>query len=130
MLQPQEVVVGKLLPTLRARVAQILLESYHLKQVEIAKLLGITQAAVSHYNTRSRGLDREIMRLFPEIEGHAQELAGRIRGGIRKTEQIRAFNTMVDQMAKTERFCEYHKKIAGIDPGCDICFPMQLKLPK
>ena len=84
MLQPQEVVVAKLLPTLRARVAQILLLDYSLRQTEVAKLLGLTQAAVSHYNTKSRGIDREILRLFPEIEGHAQLLPLRIRQGLSK----------------------------------------------
>ena len=123
MLQPQEVVVAKLLPTLRARVAQILLQDYALKQVQVAKLLGITQAAVSHYNTKSRGIDHEILRLFPEIEGHAQLLALRIRGGLSKSDQIGALNAICDHVLRTERFCNYHKRVADLDPTCDICFP-------
>ena len=53
MLQPSEVTAAKLLPTIRARLAQELLEVHRLKQVQVARSLGITQAAVSHYNTRT-----------------------------------------------------------------------------
>jgi predicted transcriptional regulator len=123
LLQPQEVVVSKLLPNLRARVAQVLIEAHHMKQVEVAKRLGITQAAVSHYNTKSRGLDKEIMRLFPEIETHAQDLAARIYDGLTQAEQISEFTRVVESIMRTERFCRYHQKVAGIDPTCDICFP-------
>jgi len=123
MLQPQEVVVAKLLPTLRARVAQILLLDYSLRQTEVAKLLGLTQAAVSHYNTKSRGIDREILRLFPEIEGHAQLLALRIRQGLSKSQQIGALNDICEHVLRTERFCNYHKTVADLDPGCQVCFP-------
>ncbi len=52
MIQPQEVVVAKLLPTIRARLARELLRSFRMKQIDVAKAMGITQAAVSHYNTQ------------------------------------------------------------------------------
>ena len=130
MLQPQEVLVTKLLPTLRARVAQVLLETYGMKQVQVAKLLGITQAAVSHYNTKSRGIDKDVVRLFPEIEGFAKDLAGKIHGGMSRTGQIAAFNAICGQILVTERFCNYHKRIADIDPGCAICFPATGKIAR
>lgn len=122
MLQPQEVVVGKLLPTVRARVAQILLEDHHLRQVEIAKLLGLTQAAVSHYHTRSRGLDKDVLRHFPELEAFAQDIAARVQRGMPLRAQIAAFNTMAETVSKTDRFCQYHKKIASLEDSCDVCF--------
>src|SRR2546428_158846 len=65
MLQPQELVVARLLPTIRARLARELLHTYKMKQVDVARSMGITQAAVSHYNTQSRGVDQEMLRLFP-----------------------------------------------------------------
>ncbi len=68
MLQPQELVVAKLLPTIRARLARELLRTYKKKQIDVARAMGITQAAVSHYNTQSRGVDQEMLRLFPEIK--------------------------------------------------------------
>src|SRR5205814_7733357 len=59
MLQPQELVVAKLLPTIRARLARELLRTHKMKQIDVAHSMGITQAAVSHYNTQSRGVDRK-----------------------------------------------------------------------
>ena len=123
MLQPFEVVSAKLLPTIRARLAQVLLDEYKMRQVEVAKHLGITQAAVSHYKTASRGIDPELVKLFPEIDAFVRELAAKIANGIPQTEQVLAMTNLVDRLMATQRFCEYHKKIAAIDPTCNICFP-------
>lgn len=124
MLQPFEVVTAKLLPTIRARLAQVLLDEYGMRQVEVAKHLGITQAAVSHYKTASRGLDPDLVRLFPEIDTEVRALAARLADGMTQTEQVLAFNTLLDSLMNTQRFCAYHKKIAAIDPACSICFPI------
>ena len=123
MLQPFEVVTAKLLPTIRARLAQALLDDYKMKQVEVAKHLGITQAAVSHYKTMRRGIDPEILKLFPEIEKHVGELAAQIARGMSQVEQVSRVNVLVDRLMNTQRFCEYHKKVASIDPTCNVCFP-------
>src|SRR6266571_2342277 len=82
MLQPQELVVAKLLPTIRARLARELLRTYKMKQVGVARSMGITQAAVSHYNTQSRGMDQEMLRLFPEISPFVDELAEALNRGV------------------------------------------------
>src|SRR5207245_9459429 len=65
MLQPQELVVARLLPTIRARLARELLHTYKKKQVDVARSVGLTQAAVGHYHTQGRGLERELLRRFP-----------------------------------------------------------------
>jgi len=123
VLQPFEVVTAKLLPAIRARLAQVLLEEYRMKQVEVAKHLGITQAAVSHYKTASRGIDPDLVALFPEIDAEVRRLAARISRGLPQTEQVLAFNTLLDRLMNTQRFCDYHKRVAAIDPACNICFP-------
>ena len=122
MMQPSELLVGKLLPTIRARLAQVLLEKFALKQIDVARALGITQAAVSHYNTRARGLDADIVRRFPEIDVFVDGLAGKIHRGIDRTHQIALVNAFCLDLMATQRFCEYHKKTALIDPNCSVCF--------
>jgi predicted transcriptional regulator len=122
MLQPHELIAAKLLPTIRARLAQVLLQDYGMKQVQVAKQLGITQAAVSHYNTRSRAADDEILELFPEIDDFVAKVASRIEDGLSQTEQIALINLMCDGLSQTQRFCEYHKRIAHLDPECNVCF--------
>jgi len=123
MLQPSEVTAAKLLPTIRARLAQELLQVHGLTQVRVARALGITQAAVSHYNTKSRGLDQDLMRRFPEIERFCVDLGARIVGGLSQTGQIARIDEFCEGLENTVRFCEYHKKVSDIDPSCTICFP-------
>ena len=123
MLQPQELVVAKLLPTIRARLARELLRAHRMKQVDVARAMGITQAAVSHYNTQSRGVDQEMLRLFPEIKPFVQELAERIAGGLTLSNQIASVNSFCADLMLTARFCEYHKSMGDIDPHCTACFP-------
>lgn len=123
MLQPQEVVVAKLLPTIRARLARELLRSYKMKQVDVARRMGITQAAVSHYNTQSRGVDQEMLRLFPEIKPFVLQLAESLADGITLSQQIARVNDFCSSLMLTARFCEYHKGMGDIDPHCTACFP-------
>src|SRR5207245_2005108 len=92
MLQPQELVVARLLPTIRARLARELLHTYKMKQVDVARSMGITQAAVSHYNTQSRGVDQEMLRLFPEIKPYVHELSEQIARGMTLSDQIASVN--------------------------------------
>jgi predicted transcriptional regulator len=123
MMQPSEIIAAKLLPAIRARLAQILLSDYHMKQVEVAEHLGITQAAVSHYNTRSRAVDEEVFAVFPEIEDGVRDLAGRISEGLPKPEQIAAVEELCKNITRTERFCAYHRRYSRLDSQCQICFP-------
>ena len=121
-MQPLELVAVKLLPVIRARVAQILLDEYHMKQVEAAKRMGITQAAVSHYNTRSRAADKEILQTFPEIEAGARKLAAGISKGLSRPEQVAEIEALCREIKKTERFCAYHRRYSSIDAECQVCF--------
>jgi predicted transcriptional regulator len=123
MLQPQELVVAKLLPTIRARLARELLRTYKKKQIDVARAMGITQAAVSHYNTQSRGVDQEMLRLFPEIKPFVQGLAESIADGMTLSDQIARVNQFCSNLMLTARFCEYHKGMGDIDPHCTACFP-------
>src|SRR3989442_12549944 len=65
MLQPQELVVARLLPTIRARLARELLHTYKMKQVDVERSLGITQAALTQYNTQTDWVAHEKFRSSP-----------------------------------------------------------------
>ena len=122
MLQPQEVVVAKLLPSIRSRLAKELLHTYKMKQVDVARSMGITQAAVSHYNTQSRGMDQDMVRRFPEIRTFVDGLADKIAHGLSRSDQISRINEFCVNLMLTARFCDYHKSVGDIDPTCDACF--------
>jgi len=55
MLVPCEVAVKCVLPAVRAMIAQELMTKHKLKQVETAKLLGVSQPAISLYFRKKRG---------------------------------------------------------------------------
>src|SRR2546426_9421836 len=124
MLQPQELVVAKLLPTIRARLARELLRTYKMKQVDVARSMGITQAAVSHYNTQSRGVDQEMLRLFPEIKPFVNELADRLANGVTLSAQIASVHEFCSGLMLTARFCEDHKSLGGNHPHSTRRFPL------
>lgn len=55
MILPCETAAKIIIPAIRAHVARELVVTYDLKQEEVAKILGITQSAVSKYASRTRG---------------------------------------------------------------------------
>jgi uncharacterized protein len=76
MLLPSEIEAKSLIPAVRAILAKKLIAEYSLKEEDVAKVLGITQAAVSNYVRGTRGdieliskLEsvREVMRMIDDI---------------------------------------------------------------
>ena len=122
-MQPCELVVGKILPAMRALVVDALMNKYKLKQTEVSELLGITQAAVSHYRRKKRAYDKSILKQFPELkryaDGVAKSLAEEKAG--RSNKQIALFCGACRDIKGTRNFCSYHKLTQEIE-GCDICF--------
>lgn len=73
--------IGKyVLPIFRSLVARELVNTYKLTQVETAKKLGTTQAAVSQYINSKRALKgmEQIGELLPQIHGMAKKTAKRL----------------------------------------------------
>ena len=63
MILPCEVAVKSVIPAIRSAIARELTQSYGLKQKEVAKLLGVTQTAVSKYTRFYRGTVIEVQRI-------------------------------------------------------------------
>ena len=65
--------VKTLIPSVRALVAKELITKYKLRQIDVAKMLGVTQAAISQYLRGARGNiidlrnDKEIMRIVDRM---------------------------------------------------------------
>src|SRR3989475_10093170 len=95
-----------------------------MKKVDVARSKGIPQAAVSHYNTQSRGVDQEMLRLFPEIKPFVNELADRLADGVTLSDQIASGNEFCSGLMLTARLFEDHKNLGGIDPPRPARFPL------
>lgn len=63
-----EEMANRILPAIRAEAAVRLYREYGMKQIDISKILGITQGAVSHYLTSFRGKEREMLNSVPEVK--------------------------------------------------------------
>ena len=66
MLLPAEIESKSLIPALRAILAKDLANKYHIREDEISKMLGVTQAAVSNYIRGTRGDPKLIEKLLED----------------------------------------------------------------
>jgi predicted transcriptional regulator len=79
-----ESVARHILPLYRSFVAKELVEKYHYTQVQTAKKLGTTQAAISQYLTSKRG--QKGIRNYDEIAPLVQDAAAKVAKRIATTE--------------------------------------------
>ncbi|MFQ6085651.1 MAG: transcriptional regulator [Candidatus Bathyarchaeia archaeon] len=123
MLTACEVAVKSVLPALRGAVVRRLYRDFGMRQVEIAKALGITQPAVSHYLRGSRGAViavEGLRELDGELRNFAQELAGLDLSALEQRERFCRLCTIV---RTNGLMCDVHKRY---DPsvegdGCTLC---------
>jgi len=108
---PCEIVVNKILPSIRSEVVRILSNTYGMRQIEIADIMGITQASVSQYLNASRGRDKTFWKVFPEIKVFASEAA---RDLVEYRNQMGESNdshlllcTICGKIREDDRFCTY-----------------------
>ena len=66
MLLPAEIESKSLIPALRAILAKDLANKYHIREDEISKMLGVTQAAISNYIRGTRGGPKLIEKLLED----------------------------------------------------------------
>lgn len=123
MLVPCEVAVKCVLPSVRAMIAKELTTKYDLKQTEAAKLLGVSQPAISLYYRKIRGKaidlekDPEIIKL---IENLAASLA---KGNLTHKNFIQMFCEICKTIRAKGLLCKMHKTF---DPSievekCELC---------
>lgn len=120
MKTPCELVVGKILPSLRASVVKELSAKHCMKQSEIARKLGITQASVSQYLSAARAGDTKMIERFPKILSYAEEISSRIIAGESKYQWYGVLCRACRDIRDDNEFCKMHRIATNIS-GCDIC---------
>ncbi len=120
MKTPCELVVGKILPSLRASVVKELSGKHDMKQSEIARKLGITQASVSQYLSAARAGDTKMIERFPKILTYAEDISGRIISGESRHQWYSVLCEACKDIRDDNEFCKMHRIVTKIS-GCDIC---------
>jgi uncharacterized protein len=126
MLLPSEIEAKSLIPAVRAILAKKLIGEYSLKEEDVAKDLGITQAAVSNYVRGTRGdteliskLEsvREVMRMIDDI---AKDLS---TNKAYTPSTLAKFMGLCNYMRYTLIICDVHHRIeSNIDEQiCEQC---------
>ncbi|MCS7095835.1 MAG: hypothetical protein N3F10_06220 [Candidatus Bathyarchaeota archaeon] len=123
MMLPCEVAVKILIPPTRAAIAKELIMRHGLKQAEAARLLGVSQPAISLYNRRMRGKainledDLEIRKLIVEF---ADNLA---RKSFSQRDYILRFCEICKKARAKKLLCKMHKSLdSSFDvDNCDFC---------
>ncbi len=123
MLTPCEVAVKIALPSVRAMVANELMNKHNLNQAAAAKLLGISQPAVSLYQQKLRGNsinlegDAEINAL---VAKHAETL---VNGNPSYKEKLTSFCEICRTIRSKGYLCSIHKSFdAAVDvENCNFC---------
>lgn len=117
MLTPCEVAVKIALPSVRAMVANELMSKHNLNQAEAAKLLGISQPAVSLYQQKLRGNSINLEN-DDEVKGlvakHAAFLANDAPS---YTEKLASFCEICSIIRSKGYLCSIHK---SFDPAADL----------
>jgi predicted transcriptional regulator len=123
MISPYEIVSKSALPALRAMVARRLQQDFHLTQQQVANRLGVTQASVSNYARKTRGMmvnleaDAFVAKAADKI---AQELSGSAPD---QREALRSMTDILDYIRFNHMMCTLHSDLEPGFPveGCTAC---------
>ena len=134
MLLPAEIESKTLIPALRAILAKKLAEDHNVREEEISKMLGVTQAAVSNYIRGTRGDPALIAKLLSEhqVATLINELTENLSSDMAYTPaSLSKFIGLCNYIKSSLLICEIHHNLeSDIDEKvCKECENMLLKGP-
>ena len=117
MILPEELASKSVIPAIRALIVKRLVEEYDMTQQEAAKLLGVTQPAVSKYLHQKRGA---AIRLggIKEIEQATSEIANMVSTHkAQPTEVMSKIEAACEYVRRNRYMCDLHKRL---EPEFDV----------
>ena len=134
MLLPAEIESKTLIPALRAILAKTLAEKHEIREDEISKMLGVTQAAVSNYIRGTRGDPELIKKLLAETQ--ISEMVLEISDDLASDKayspsSLSKFIGLCNYIKSSLLICDIHHNLeSDIDEAvCKECENMLLKGP-
>lgn len=134
MLLPAEIESKTLIPALRAILAKKLAEDHKIREDEISKMLGVTQAAISNYIRGTRGDPKLIQKLLAEeqVSKMVEELSESLASDMAYTpSSLSKFIGLCNYIKSSLLICDIHHNLeTDIDEKvCKECENMLLKGP-
>ena len=134
MLLPAEIESKTLIPALRAILAKKLAEDHSIREDDISKMLGVTQAAISNYIRGTRGDPALIAKLLAEkqVSILINELTDSLSSDMAYTpSSLSKFIGLCNYIKSSLLICEIHHNLeSNIDEKvCKECENMLLKGP-
>ena len=134
MLLPAEIESKTLIPALRAILAKTLAEKHEIREDQISKMLGVTQAAVSNYIRGTRGDPELIKKLLTEAQ--VSEMISEISSDLASDRayspsSLSKFIGLCNYIKSSLLICDIHHNLeSDIDEAvCKECENMLLKGP-
>ena len=134
MLLPAEIESKTLIPALRAILAKKLAEFHEIREDEISKMLGVTQAAISNYIRGTRGDPDLIKKLLSEeqVAKMLDDLSENLASDMAYTpSSLSKFIGLCNYIKSSLLICDIHHNLeSNIDEKiCKECENMLLKGP-
>ena len=117
---PQEIEVRYILPAVRRQLANIFIKEHKLSQKEAAKLLGLTEAAISQYQHSKRAKEVVFSQdVVKEISASVDKLLADKKNKQRLIAEI----YRISNLAHVKQIlCDIHRAQSNELHNCNICF--------
>ena len=134
MLLPAEIESKSLIPALRAILAKDLAKNHNIREDQISKMLGVTQAAVSNYIRGIRGDPKLIEKLLEEkqVASMINEISDNLASDKAYTpSSLSKFIGLCNYIKSSLLICDIHHNLESNidDKVCKECENMLLKGP-
>jgi predicted transcriptional regulator len=113
---PQEIEVWYLIPAIRRELAKAMLKEGR-AQKAIAKTLGVTEAAVSHYMKSKRAAE---VTFSSDVSIEIKEAAKRVSAG---SPVVAEMQNICKLCRADQTLCKLHAKYGAPSGKCSVCMP-------
>jgi predicted transcriptional regulator len=116
-----EIVVGEVLPSLRALITNELMKNYDLTQQQVADKLGLTQPAISQYMKYLRGENGKKLQKNKKLMAIVKKFSKDIASGKISSDDTMKKILEISHLIVHKKIINYNEMFQE-DVPCEICF--------
>ena len=117
---PQEIEVRYILPAIRRELARIFIQEHKFSQKEAARILGLTEAAVSQYQHSKRA--KEVV-FSNDVVNEIRASADRVIADRASKQRLIAEMYRISGLTKVRHIlCDIHRAQSKELESCNVCF--------